>query len=64
MSILAGNIDFQREYPNLLIPCYAYVILIMIRINIVEHIFSIRIFLLIRSKRVSNSEHRAQISSY
>ena len=64
MSILAGDIDFWKEWPKMLTPCYSYVTLIMIKINIVEHISSIRLFFLMWSKRVSNSEYKAQISSH
>ena len=55
---------FVREWPNMLTPCYSYVTLIMIRINIVEHILKIRLIFFIWYKRVSNSEYKAQISSY
>ena len=49
MSILAGEIEFWRECPNVLTPCYTYVTLIMMKINVVKHILSLRIFLLIWS---------------
>ena len=63
LLILARDIDFWREWLNMLTPCYTYITLIMTKINIVDHILNIRIFFM-WSKRVSSSEHRVQISGY